>query len=240
MTSFFTIGDIASVPTAFLLSFPALFSIVNPLGGALIFAQVTAGRGHSERSKLAARVGFYSMMLLLVSLWAGSYVLSFFGITLGALRIAGGLVVAVRGWGMLNSPELREATKREEAHQDGRTLATADLSDVAFFPLSLPFTVGPGSISVAIALGAAHPGRDALPFFIGISIASVAVALIVWATYSYADLVVRALGETGSRIVTRLVALILLAIGVQIVAAGVQDLLLPMIRALHLATAPPP
>jgi multiple antibiotic resistance protein len=231
MTSLFTIGDVSTVPRAFLLAFPALFSIVNPIGGALIFAQVTAGRSHAERSKLAGKVGFYSMVLLLISLWAGSYLLSFFGITLGALRVAGGLVVAARGWSMLQSPEVREAEKRDQAHQDGRTAATADLADVAFFPLTLPFTVGPGSISVAIALGAAHPGDRTIPFYLGVSIASIAIALIVWAIYSYADFVVRSLGDTGSRIVTRLVALILLAIGVQIVAAGVQDLLLPMLKA---------
>jgi multiple antibiotic resistance protein len=74
---------------AFLLVFPALFSIVNPFGAALIFSQVMVDRIHEERTVLARRVGAYSLAVLLVSLWASAYVLNFFGITLGALRVAG-------------------------------------------------------------------------------------------------------------------------------------------------------
>ena len=100
---------------AFLLAFPALFSIVNPIGAALIFSQVMADRTHEERALLARRVGAYSLMVLLVSLWAGSYVLNFFGITLGALRVAGGLVVAIRAWSLLTAPEVQEARKEQQA-----------------------------------------------------------------------------------------------------------------------------
>ena len=99
----------------FLLAFPALFSIVNPAGGALIFSQVMAERTRAERAALARRIAFYALLVLLVSLWAGSYVLSFFGITLAALRIAGGLVVATRAWSLLNAPETTQARKERQA-----------------------------------------------------------------------------------------------------------------------------
>jgi multiple antibiotic resistance protein len=231
MPSFAALGSFAAVPSAFLLAFSALFSIVNPLGGAIIFSQITAARTHAERLKLASRVGLYSLVLLLVSLWAGSYVLNFFGITLGALRVAGGLVVAVRGWRLLENPELREAEKHDQAHQDGRTVAAADVADIAFFPITIPFTVGPGSISVAITLGASRPlaGGD-LPYLLGCSAAALAISITVWVLYGYADAIARMLGQSGSRIVTRLVALILLAIGVQIMASGVTDLLAPLVH----------
>lgn len=217
-----------SLSGAFLLAFPALFSIVNPVGASLIFAEVTDGRSQAERGMLARKVALYGFLILLVSLWIGSTLLAFFGITIGALRIAGGLVVAVRAWGLLQAPEANEAKKQSQARQDGRT-AAADVSSTAFFPLTMPFTVGPGSISVAIALGAERPDHGGLLgralFTLGACAAAALVCLIVWAAYAGAPRFVRLLGHSGARIVTRLVALILLCIGVQIVASGVQDVL---------------
>ncbi len=148
---------------AFLLGFPALFSIVNPISGAFIFRSRTDERTHAERQRLAREVGLYSVAVMLVALWAGSYVLAFFGISLPALRCAGGLVLALYAWELLNAPEQQEQRKQAQAaHAEG-------LEDVAFYPLTLPFTTGPGTISVAVALGYAHPssGREIVPLFIG-------------------------------------------------------------------------
>ncbi|MBO1073611.1 MarC family protein [Roseomonas marmotae] len=216
----------ASVATAFLLAFPALFSIVNPLSGALIFHQVMEDRHLKERTKLARRVSFYSLIVLLVSLWGGSYVLNFFGISLGALRVAGGLVVAITAWRLLTAPEEQEARKERQAAPAG------EAEDVAFFPLTLPFTTGPGSIAVAIALGSARPvaGEGVWAFFIGVTAAAVAMAGIVWITYSSADRLIAMLGRDGARVVNRLMAFLLLCIGVQIASSGVQDLLIPLIH----------
>ena len=93
---------------AFLLGFPALFSIVNPISGAFIFREVTLDRTRTAR-RLARQVALYSLVVMTVALWAGSYVLAIFGITLAALRVAGGIVVALSAWNLLNSPE---STKR--------------------------------------------------------------------------------------------------------------------------------
>ncbi len=226
-------ANFAGLAGAFLLAFPALFSIVNPLGAALVFAEVTAGRTSAERASLALRVASYGFLILFVSLWLGSALLHFFGITIGALRIAGGLVVAVRAWGLLQAPEVNEANKERQASQDGRTAAAEDVADIAFFPLTMPFTVGPGSISVAIALSAERPqtgGITALLWFgAGVTSAAALVCVMVWIAYAGAERVVRLLGRSGARIVTRLVSLILLCIGVQIVASGIQDIVLPML-----------
>ena len=137
---------------AFLQAFPALFSIVNPVSGAFIFRAATADRSHAGRVILARRVGTYSLLVMLGALWAGSTILSFFGVSIAALRIAGGLMLAGFAWEQLGAPERREGRKQEQAADAG----PAD--DVAFFPLTLPFTTGPGTISVAVALGAGHPG----------------------------------------------------------------------------------
>jgi multiple antibiotic resistance protein len=226
-------ANFAGVSGAFLLAFPALFSIVNPIGAALVFAEVTAGRSSAERAVLARRVPLYGFLILFVSLWVGGALLHFFGITLGALRIAGGLVVAVRAWGLLQAPEVHEARKEREASQDGRTAAAEDVADTAFFPLTMPFTVGPGSISVAIALSAERPTAGGvaplLSFGAGVTLAAAMVCITVWIAYASAERVVRLLGHSGARIVTRLVALILLSIGVQIIASGVQDIMIPLL-----------
>ena len=100
---------------AFLLAFPALFSIVNPITGAFIFREATADRSHAQRVALARRVGLYSLLVMLVALWAGSYVLAVFGISIAALRIAGGLVLALFAWELLGAPDKREDRKQQQA-----------------------------------------------------------------------------------------------------------------------------
>jgi multiple antibiotic resistance protein len=214
---------------SFLLAFPALFSIVNPLGGALIYSQVTADRGHHERMRLAGKIGLYSAMVMLVALWGGAYVLNFFGVTLGALRIAGGLVVAVRAWELLSAPEQNEAMKQEQA------APAFSGEDVAFFPLTMPFTTGPGTISVAITLGATRPASsaDLVSFFLGVSAAALTTSLIVWVAYRSADSLVALLGASRTRIVTRLAAFLLLCVGTQILVNGVDDVLGPLLAGRH-------
>jgi multiple antibiotic resistance protein len=209
------LGSLAS----FLLAFSALVSIVNPFSGALIYSQVTAHRTHDERVSLAWQVAFYSSIVMLTAIWLGTPLLGFFGITLAALRIAGGFVVAANAWELLSEPEDREDRKQQQAAQ------ASDAADVAFFPLTLPFTTGPGTIAVAIALSANAPGAlaDSLPFFAGVSAAAVGVAVLIGLCYASADRIVALLGQARSRVVTRLAAFILLCVGVQIALTGVED-----------------
>lgn len=210
---------------AFLLAFPALFSIVNPIAGAFIFREATADRTHAGRLVLARRVGAYSLLVMLGALWAGSYVLAVFGISIAALRIAGGIVLALFAWELLGTPEKREGRKQEQAADAG----PAD--DVAFFPLTLPFTTGPGTIAVAVALGAGHPamGQGWAVFYAGVSLAAGAMAGVIWLTYAYADRLSSVLGRTGSRTVTRLSAFLLFCIGVQMLITGTTDVLGPLL-----------
>jgi multiple antibiotic resistance protein len=209
---------VGSVIGAFLLAFPALFSIVNPVGAALIFNEVTAGRDSDDRCQLARRIGIYSAVVLLASLWLGGYVLNFFGVSLSSLRIAGGLVVAVRAWTLLMQPEVHEQRKADAAEpaQDGH-------DDIAFFPLTMPLTTGPGTIAVAIALSSQRPsgGSGILAFFGGMSLAAVGIALLVWLCYRWSAGLTALLGPAGARVLSRLVAFLLLCVGVQIMVTGV-------------------
>ena len=215
----------AGLVSAFLLAFSALFSIINPIGGALIFSEVTSGRSHAERAKLALTVGFYSLCMLIASVWAGSYVLNFFGITLGALRVAGGTVVSFAAWRLLMSAEQEHDRKQQAADPGERT------DDIAFFPLTIPLTTGPGTISVAITLASTRPasGGGTLRFLLGITLAAIVLALVIWLAYREADRLVNALGQTGARIFSRLTAFLLLCIGVQIIWTGIENLVGPLI-----------
>jgi multiple antibiotic resistance protein len=217
----FSPHPVSSIVGAFLLAFPALFSIVNPVGSALIFNQVTEGRSPAERVMLAQRIALYSMLILLGSLWLGGYILNFFGISLAALRVAGGLVVAIQAWGLLMAPKEHEDRKTTDASPARHTL-----DDVAFFPLTMPLTTGPGSISVAIALSSQRPANDVgVPsFFGGLSLAAVSIAALVWVSYRGSDRILALLGNGGARVLSRLVAFLLLCIGVQIVSTGIESM----------------
>jgi multiple antibiotic resistance protein len=212
---------------AFLLGFPALFSIVNPLTGGLIFHTVVGCRDDAAYASLSLRVAIYAFLVMMISLWTGSFVLAFFGVTLPALRVAGGLVVALSAWDRLNAPEKREQQKQEQA-------APAETGeDIAFFPLTLPFTTGPGTIAVAIALGAGRPHfrSGLIAFSIGMSAAALAVAVTVWLIYRYAERLAHPLGERGTRILTRVLSFLLLCVGTQILINGITDVLRPLLPA---------
>jgi multiple antibiotic resistance protein len=217
---------LTTVIGAFLLAFPALFSIVNPIGAAITFHQVTEGR--SDRHQLAWRIALNALLILLGSLLLGSYILNFFGVSLGALRVAGGLVVAIRAWQLLMQPEVNENRKANAAAP-----AEQVQEDVAFFPLTMPFTTGPGAISVAIALASQRPsdGTGVLEFFVGVSIAAILVALLVGVSYRWSGKVLSLLGASGARVMSRLVAFLLLCVGVQIISSGLESLVTSYLKA---------
>lgn len=211
----------------FLLVYPALFSIVNPIAGAFIFHEATERADRALARHLARRVALYSLLVMLVATWAGSGILSLFGISLAALRIAGGLVLSLWAFNLLSAPEQREERKRDEA-------AARDIGDeAAFFPLTLPFTTGPGTIAVCIAFGATRPKDPGFlgSFAFGLTAACVAMAVTILFAYTYAPAIARRLGATGTRVLTRLAAFLLLAVGVQILIAGVTDALAPVLAA---------
>jgi multiple antibiotic resistance protein len=209
--------------SAFLLVFAGLFPIVNPVGNAPIFFALTANRSERVRQVLAGRVAINGFFLLLASLFIGSYVLEFFGITVPVLRIAGGLMVATFGWTVL-----RTEAEAEPKHDAG----TDDQQNIvdAFYPLTLPLTVGPGSMSVAIALGAQRPlgakTATEIVSVLGGGIAGLAaVAVTIFLSYAFAGKLVSLMRKSGINVLTRLSAFILLCIGIQITWAGISGLL---------------
>jgi multiple antibiotic resistance protein len=217
-------GFAATANAAFLLAFSSLFSIINPIGGALIFYGVTKDFSRPDREKVAALVGLYSLAIMFGALWAGAYVLRFFGVSLDALRIAGGTLVALSGWRMLTSSESHPDRRgHERAEEQG---GGGDPLQLAFFPLTLPFTAGPGTIAVAITIGAERPSASAafIAFVFGASVAAVANAAIIWILYRSADRLTGFIGPTSQAVIVRLTAFLLMCIGVQILVTAIGDL----------------
>jgi multiple antibiotic resistance protein len=214
----------STAEVAFLLAFPSLFSIINPIGGALIFYGFTKDFRSQDRVRVAARVGFYSLLIMFGALWAGTYVLSFFGVSLNALRIGGGMVIALSGWKLLTAPDSHPDQKNHGA--EAAPDSGDDPMQLAFFPLTLPFTTGPGTIAVAITVGAEHQPSDVstVAFFLGASVAVILNALIIWIAYRFADRLTELIGPTARQVIVRLTAFLLMCIGVQILLTAVGDL----------------
>jgi multiple antibiotic resistance protein len=201
----------------FLFGFGALFAIINPYGLAFVFLDRTVSLTDGERARVAFRIALYAFGVLLVSLFVGNYILRFFGISIPALRIAGGLVVAVTGWSMLH------ATPTAQGSHATATANFVTIQKMAFFPLTIPLTTGPGTIATAIAIGSPND-MDSLFYS---SIVWLVVALGVTATiyhaYRRASAMARLFGEEGTSVVTKLSAFFLLCIGVQIIITGVVE-----------------
>ena len=222
MHSITILNDLRHVGATALLAVGALLPIVDPLGGAPIYLAMTAGLTPAERGPMAKAVAINSFLLLIASALIGTYVLDFFGLSIPAVQVAGGIVVCAIAWSLLNSPNSPPALAREGPP----TLKEDDFSQRAFYPLTMPLTVGPGSISVALTLGA-NPTRGfplattALGHALGILIVSTGV----YFCYRYADRILKKLGKTGTGVVVRLSAFILLCIGVQICWNGLHALI---------------
>jgi multiple antibiotic resistance protein len=209
-----------AVIKSLLLFFSALFPIVDPLGGSPIYLALTREYSTEARKALSRQIAMYSFYLLVGSYLLGAHVLAFFGISLPAVQVGGGLIVISAGWNMLNR---REDEKRSEVNTN---VPTQDVFRQAFYPLTLPLTVGPGSISVAITLGAnaAHHGVNPLGILVAL-IGSLVIALTIFLCYGFADRLAQLLGATAMNVIMRLTSFLLVCIGVQIVWNGVSALM---------------
>jgi multiple antibiotic resistance protein len=198
----------------------ALFPIVDPLGGSPIFLSLTSEYRPAARRALSRQIAINSFFLLVGSYLIGTHILAFFGISLPAVQVGGGLVVISTGWALLKQ---RDEDERDAVHRNAHHQETFHQ---AFYPLTLPLTVGPGSISVAVTLGAnaAHSGFNFLAILAAI-VGSAVIALTIFLCYGFADRLARMLGVTAMTVIVRLTSFLLVCIGVQIVWNGVSAFL---------------
>jgi multiple antibiotic resistance protein len=216
---------VESLISDILFGFTGLISIINPIGIAFVFLDRTASLTTEERTALARKIAINVMCVLLVAFFIGTPILHFFGISMQALRIGGGLAVAVGGWQMLNAPDTQPAEQPAVKRVDADNAMSK-----AFFPFTIPLTTGPGSIATAVALTANRTHK--LSEFVISSIASVvislAVAVTVYLIYSRAVVFAKYLGVEGTKVAMRVSSFLLLCIGVQIMLTGFSEFLIPI------------
>jgi len=194
------------------MSFVALLPLVNPVGSAPIFQAFVRQYPRDVQQTLARKVAFYGLLLLVSSLFLGVKILAFFGIALFVVQMAGGIVIAHTGWQLLRN----EGGSGDTAAKDHP--AEAPLNR-AFYPLTLPLTVGPGCISTAIGLGA-HMHGNGIEMMVASTVGMVALCVLVWIVYDNAHRLEALLGNTGTEILNRLSAFVLFALGLQILWNG--------------------
>ena len=212
----------SAIASAFLLTFAGLFPIVNPLESAPFFLGLTAGLSTEERHTLARKAAANGFALLLGSMALGPWLLEALGIELPVVRIAGGLVVTALGWKLLSAEQLSE-------HAVGAGSGGPMRKVGSFYPLTMPLTVGPGSMSVAITIGSRKPAgfpqlSQLAEHATGALGGLIAIGLSIYLAYRFAENIARLLGDTGLEVLVRLSAFILMCIGIEIIWNGYSAL----------------
>ena len=200
-----------------------LLPIINPLSSAPVFA-ATVGANRALAGKLARQVAVNAWFVLVVSMLIGTYVLTLFGISLPVVRIGGGLLVAATAWRMLHHTE-DDDVHAVVAH-DAVLLSDAEIVQRSFFPITFPLTTGPGTIAASIALGAQIPAEPAL-YAVGVLVAGAGAALVsvvLYLIFKNSVAVLARLGKIGTLVLIRLMAFILLCIGIEIIWTGWAEL----------------
>jgi multiple antibiotic resistance protein len=207
-----------------LLIVAGLFPVINPPAAGFLVLSIVPHATPAERAELARRISLNSLGILLGSLSIGAYVLSFFGISIPVLRVAGGMVIAAAGWSLLHTADDDE--RGPEPKTVSSAARSASLRAKAFYPLTLPITVGPGSIAVAIALGTGSPREGLAPVhLVGVAVALAILWACIYLCVRFAADVEKLLGPVGTQVATRLCAFVLFCIGVQIFWLGTSELL---------------
>lgn len=207
---------------SFAMTYAALFPIANPLGNAAIFLSITDGEKSVLRRSQALKGSLYMLGILLLFFVGGNFIMRFFGITLDGVRIAGGLVVAHVGFKLMTP-------RKEDTHGPEEEAEAKAKPDISLSPLAIPLLAGPGSMAVVMSLSSYHP--TVLHSGMGGIVAGIlAVCATCWLTLREAELVLRVLGVNGANALTKIMAFLLLAIGVQLTLNGAQDWLTAILK----------
>lgn len=200
----------------FIYLFAALFSVLNPIGTVPIFVGLTQHDSQKERSRISLWTAINVFIILLVSLFIGQYVLSFFGISIDALRIAGGIIIVNSGFSLLSGKinKKRGINKKIETDAQQR-------NDIALTPLAIPMLAGPGSISLLIAF---HQEHHEINEMIYSSLAILAIAVAIFVILKSAHYLARILGASGIVAISRIVGFIVISIGIQYIVSSIVNI----------------
>ncbi|MBY8962265.1 NAAT family transporter [Flavobacterium sp. D11R37] len=201
----------------FIYIFAALFSVINPLGAVPIFVGLTQDDTKTERSRISLWAAINVFLILLISFFVGQYVLNFFGISINALRIAGGFIIVNSGFSLLTGKFSKTRGINKEVENDAQKR-----NDIALTPLAIPMLAGPGSISLLIALYQEYTGITEQAIACS---AMFAVAISIFLIMRSAHYLSRILGASGIVAISRIIGFIVIAIGVEYISSSIVNIL---------------
>jgi multiple antibiotic resistance protein len=220
----------------FALGFSALLPLVNPLGSALIFLGLVGHAPIDAYRALARKIAINTVIFFAVIELVGSSVLGFFGISLPIMQFAGGIVIAMIGWSLLNQKDSAPAQEKTDAADAVPANTRAEINNLqekAFYPFTFPITAGPGCIVVMLTLSV-HASRPSVSQTIiahlGLFLAAIVLSGSIYFCYAYAPKITRAISPSTAHGILRVIAFILLCIGVQIAWNGLSSLLTPLMN----------
>lgn len=196
--------------------FASLFSVVNPFGAVPVFLAMTPDLSKSERKRTAKFTSFYFALILISFFLAGSYILSFFGISIDAMRIAGGLVILSSGFTLLSGKIAEGRAVGQKVQEEAR-----QKEDISFAPMAMPMLAGPGSISLLIGMAAEHSMINDKVLIVGVILFTAAA---IYGILRVAPLLQRVLGQAGINAISRIMGFLVMAIGIQLITVGIVAL----------------
>jgi MarC family membrane protein len=201
----------------FIYLFVALFSVLNPIGTVPIFVGLTQGDSKQECSRISLWTSINVFLILIISFFIGKYVLSFFGISIDSLRIAGGLIIVSSGFSLLSGQFNKKRGINKKIENDAQKR-----NDIALTPLAIPMLAGPGSISLLIAFYQEHNSTNEL---IIASLAIFAIAIAIFIILRSAHYLAQILGASGIVAISRIVGFIVIAIGIQYIVSALINII---------------
>ncbi len=195
-------------------SFITLFTIIDPIGGAPFFMSITAEYSEEERRQIALRASLTAFITLLVFLWIGKYLLSFFQISISSFKIAGGILLFLIAIEMLFGKTTQVKTTERER------LRVKEKEDVSIVPLGIPYLAGPGAITTTIILGE----TSGIILKLALSVVIFLVLLITFLIFSNSSRISKLLGELGTKAVVRILGLLLASIAIEYITTGLKEI----------------
>jgi multiple antibiotic resistance protein len=202
----------------FLFAFASLFSIINPLGTVPVFVGLTSDESSIEKNNTSLLTAINVIIILVISFFLGTYMLNFFGISLNALRIAGGLIIATSGFALLKGEfSKHKGMKNRKVKNDLKTREKFSLT-----PLAIPMLAGPGSISLLITFSQEYQTTQAILIIVG---AIITLGIATYFILRSSFLITKFLGASGINAISRIVGFIVIAIGVEYIIGSVLNIL---------------
>ncbi len=225
-------SEIEELVKHLIMGFSALLPLVNPLGSALTVMGIVGIESEQTYKMLARKIAVSTVLFFMVISLFGSYLLQFFGISLNVLQLAGGGVVAGIGWSLLNRPDdTHKVFQGPGIAEAAARTPTQTWDSKVFYPLTFPITAGPGCVVVMLTLSAHATGRSlslAMAAHAGLLLAVILLSILVYICYAYAPRITRRISASTVSGIVRVIAFIVLCIGVQIAWNGLQPMILSL------------